>query len=88
MSIQGCEQIKSALEQAFSPVALEVIDESHKHAGHAGAKDGGGHYMVNIVADAFAGKSRLEKHRMVNDATKHLFPAVIHALSINAKAPE
>ena len=88
MSIQGREQIKSALEQAFLPVALEVIDESHKHAGHAGAKDGGGHYMVNIVADAFAGKSRLEKHRMVNDATKHLFPAVIHALSINAKAPE
>ena len=86
--MQGSEKIKAALEQAFVPVTLEVIDESYKHAGHAGAKDGGGHYIVNIVADAFAGKSRLQKHRMVNDATKHLFPAVIHALSINAKAPE
>ena len=88
MSTQGIQQIQAALEQAFAPVALEVIDESHKHAGHAGAKDGGGHYIVHIVADAFAGKSRLQKHRMVHDATKHLFPAVIHALSINAKSPE
>jgi BolA protein len=86
--MDGRSQIKVALEQAFAPVSLEVIDESYKHAGHAGAKDGGGHYVVTIVADAFAGKNRIQKHRMVNDATKHLFPAVIHALSIQASAPE
>ena len=86
--MQGSDLIKAALEQAFSPVALEVIDESYKHAGHAGAKDGGGHYIVNIVAHAFTDKNRIQCHRMVNDACKHLFPAVIHALSINAKSPE
>jgi len=86
--MSGSEHIRTALEQAFSPVELDIIDESHKHAGHAGARDGGGHYIVNIVAEAFAGKSRIQKHRMVNEATKHLFPSVIHALSINAKSPE
>jgi BolA protein len=86
--MDGRSQIKVALEQAFTPISLEVIDESYKHAGHAGAKDGGGHYVVHIVADAFADKNRIQKHRMVNDATKHLFPKVIHALSIQASAPE
>ncbi len=85
--MSGVKLIEKAL-QVFSPTHLEVIDESHLHAGHAGAKDGGGHYIVNIIADAFVSKTRLQKHRMVNDATKHLFPTVIHALSINAKAPE
>jgi BolA protein len=86
--MNGAAQIQAALEQAFAPVSLEVIDESYKHAGHAGAKGGGGHYIVHIVADAFAGKNRMQKHRMVHDATKHLFPKVIHALSIVAKAPD
>lgn len=86
--MSGIAQIEAALKQSFSPTHLEMIDESHLHAGHAGAKDGGGHYVVHIVAEAFAGKSRLQKHRMVNDACKHLFPEVIHALSIHAKAPE
>jgi len=84
----GSEHIREALEKAFAPTQLEIIDESHKHAGHAGARDGGGHYIVKIEAEAFRGKSRIQKHRMVNAATKHLFPTVIHALSINAKAPE
>ncbi|MDQ7001324.1 MAG: BolA family protein [Ghiorsea sp.] len=86
--MSGVAQIEASLTQSFSPTHLEMIDESHLHAGHAGAKDGGGHYVVHIVAEAFAGKSRLQKHRMVNDACKHLFPKVIHALSIQAKAPE
>ena len=86
--MSGATQIEEALKQAFSPTHLEIIDESHLHAGHEGAKAGGGHYVANIVADAFAGKSRIQKHRMVNDACKHLFPATIHALSIHAKAPE
>ena len=86
--MSGVAQIEEALKQAFSPTALEIIDESHLHAGHVGAKDGGGHYVVHIVAQAFAGKSRIQKHRLVNEATRHLFPATIHALSIHAKAPE
>ncbi|MDX8382116.1 MAG: BolA family protein [Ghiorsea sp.] len=84
----GSEKIQAALTQAFSPTHLEVIDESYKHAGHVGARDGGGHYIVHIVADAFKGKNKIQKHRMVNEATKHLFPEVIHALSIDAKSAE
>jgi len=84
----GSEQIEVALTQTFSPSHLEIIDESYKHAGHVGARDGGGHYIVHIVADAFEGKNRIQKHRMVNEATKHLFPEVIHALSIDAKSAE
>ncbi len=81
-------QIEQILKQTFAPTHLEVIDESHLHAGHEGAKSGGGHYVVHIVAPAFSGKSRMQKHRLVHAATKHLFPSVIHALSIHAKAPE
>ncbi|MDQ7005272.1 MAG: BolA family protein [Ghiorsea sp.] len=80
--------IEQALNDTFQPTHLEVLDESHLHAGHEGAKSGGGHYVVNIVASAFAGKSRIQKHRLVNDACKHLFPKAIHALSIQAQAPE
>lgn len=86
--MSGATQIEEALTQFFSPTYLEIIDESHLHAGHEGAKSGGGHYVANIVAEAFAGKSRIQKHRMVNDACKYLFPKTIHALSIQAKAPE
>ena len=86
--MSGVKRIEEALTQSFSPVHLEIIDESHLHAGHEGAKAGGGHYVVHIVAEDFMGKSRIKKHRMVNDACKHLFPATIHALSIHAKAPE
>jgi len=85
MSVNLLEQ---ALNDTFQPTQLEITDESHLHAGHEGAKSGGGHYVVRIVAPAFSGKSRIQKHRLVNDATKHLFPSVIHALSIDAKAPE
>lgn len=86
--MSGVKRIEEALTQAFSPTHLEIIDESHLHAGHEGAKAGGGHYVVHIVAEGFTEKSRIQKHRMVNDACKHLFPKTIHALSIQAKAPE
>ncbi len=85
MSVSLIEQV---LNDTFAPSHLEIIDESHLHAGHEGAKSGGGHYIVHIVSPDFSGKSRIQKHRLVNDATKHLFPSVIHALSIDAKAPE
>jgi BolA protein len=80
--------IQAALEEAFQPEQLEIIDESYKHAGHVGAKDGGGHFIVHITAHAFRGKPRVLCHRMVNDATKHLFGETIHALSIQTKSPK
>ncbi len=83
------ERLELALTQAFAPQSLNVIDESHKHAGHAGAKEhGGGHFKVCIVADVFIGKSLLSRHRLVHDASRHLFGETIHALSIQAKTPK
>ncbi len=77
------EQISQLLEQAFQPQSLRIEDESWKHAGHAGAREsGGGHFVVHISAPAFAGKSRLQCHRMINQTLQPLFPSVIHALSI------
>jgi BolA protein len=80
------QRIHDKLEAAFSPTRLELIDESHKHAGHAGAK-GGGHYIVHIVSDAFTGKSTIQRHRMVYDAMGDLMNTEVHALSIKAATP-
>jgi BolA protein len=80
--------IAEKLTKAFAPEQLEVIDESHKHAGHAGARPGGQtHYSVHIVSQAFHGKSRIERHRMVNAALAHELQAGVHALAIRAAAP-
>lgn len=76
--------IEEKLTESFSPQQLEIIDDSHMHAGHASA-GGGGHFTVNIVSDAFAGKSLIERHRMVYAAMGELMQNEIHALSINAK---
>lgn len=81
------EQLRSRLQAALAPVELEIIDETAKHAGHAGAASGGGHYILHIVADAFAGKSLIQRHRLVFDAVGDMMHADIHALSIQAKAP-
>lgn len=86
--MDNIQQIREVLEQTFSPTRLEIIDESYQHAGHAGAKDGGGHFVVVIQAQIFAGKSTVACHRLVNAATRHLFGKVIHALSIQASAPQ
>ena len=80
-------EIERLLREAFQPVQLVVEDDSAKHAGHAGAA-GGGHYNVEIVSAAFAGKNRLARHRMVYDALHTLWPAAIHALAIRAVTPE
>jgi len=81
--------IYTILEQSFQPEFLEIIDESYKHMGHEGAKDGGGHFVVHIVSTLFSGKNRMVRHRLINNATRHLFTdKTIHALSIHAKAPE
>jgi BolA family transcriptional regulator, general stress-responsive regulator len=80
--------IAEKLTKAFAPTQLDVVDESHKHAGHAGARPGGQtHFSVYIVSQAFHGKSRIERHRMVNAALAHELQAGVHALAIRAAAP-
>ena len=83
------EQIRELLEKSFQPTLLEIIDDSWKHAGHAGAKEqGGGHFSVEIVSEYFAGKNRIQRHRMVYAALENLFGPTIHAVNIRALSPE
>jgi BolA protein len=82
------ERITRKLTEAFAPAQLAVIDESHRHEGHAGWREGGEtHFRVEIVSEAFAGKSRLERHRLVNAALAQELADRVHALAIAAKAP-
>ena len=80
-------EIRARLEAALAPAALEVIDESHKHAGHAGARDGRGHFAVVVTAEIFAGQGPIARHRAVYAALGELMQTDIHALSIDAKTP-
>lgn len=79
------ERIRSALQAALAPTALTVIDDSEQHAGHAGARDGRGHFTVLIVSDAFAGLAPLARHRRVYAALGDMMQTDIHALSIRAQ---
>jgi BolA protein len=72
----------------LEPGAVEIIDDSAKHAGHAGAKSGGGHYRLSIVSPRFTGCRTMERHRLVYDALGPLMKREIHALSITAKSPD
>ena len=85
MSVSA-EEIEAALRLALAPEALAVVDDSHLHAGHAGAREGR-HYTVLVEAAAFAGLPRLRRHRLVYDALGPLSAAGIHALAIVARAP-
>jgi BolA protein len=81
--------ITEKLSTAFTPQSVEVVDESHQHAGHAGHREGGEtHFRVYIVAEAFRGKSRLERHRMINETLAGELKGGVHALAIHASAPE
>lgn len=73
---------------SLGPTHLHVEDESHLHAGHAGARSGGGHYRLEIVATVFAGKNTVARHRLIYDALGDMMRGAIHALSINAQAPQ
>ncbi|MCM2308037.1 MAG: BolA family transcriptional regulator [Sulfuritalea sp.] len=73
---------------ALDPVSIEIIDDSAKHAGHAGARSGGGHFRLQIVSPRFAGFRTMERHRLVYDALGPLMKREIHALSITAKTPD
>lgn len=88
MTAARMEMIRARLTSALAPDHLTLVDESHQHAGHAGAKSGGGHFAVTIVARAFAGKGLLARHRMVYDALENAMHTDIHALSIRALTPE
>jgi BolA protein len=86
--MQTKQRISEKLTAAFSPQSLEVVDESHKHEGHAGHKPGGEtHFRVYIVSDAFKGKSRVARHRMINETLSSELSGGVHALAIHAKAP-
>lgn len=79
--------IEARLQEAFAPARLAVVDESHLHAGHGGWREGGGtHYRIEVVSDAFSGKSRVERHRMINAALAEAFERGLHAIAIKAEA--
>ena len=73
---------------SLDPVSIDIVDESHKHAGHAGARDGGGHYLLKIISKHFAGKSTVARHRMIYSALEPMMKREIHALTILAQSPE
>lgn len=83
------DRIRTALQSALQPERLDIVDESAAHAGHAGAlQSGGGHFSAYIVADAFAGKSAVQRHQLVYKALGELMQTDIHALAIKALAPD
>ena len=82
------DQITAKLKEAFAPQSLNVVDESQNHVGHAGYRPGGQtHFRVRIVAEAFRGKSRLDRHRMINSVLEGELAGGVHALAIEASAP-
>ncbi|HEY0901010.1 MAG TPA: BolA family protein [Micavibrio sp.] len=83
------EQIENILRQALKPVEIQVLDQSHLHEGHAGARPGGQtHFQVTVISPLFAGKTRLECHRMINELLADLLQNQVHALAINASPPK
>jgi BolA protein len=82
------EKIRACLTNALAPLELVVEDESHRHAGHAGARDGRGHFRVRVVSAAFRGQAPLARHRAVYAALGELMQTDIHALAIDARTPE
>lgn len=82
------ERIRKMLEKALEPESIELIDESHLHAGHEGARSGGGHYDLMIVAECFLGKNAVARHRMIYSALQEEMGPEIHALSIKAYTPD
>jgi len=86
MSVTAAE-IESAVRAALQPRAVEVVDDSHLHAGHAGAREGR-HFTVRVTADRFNGLSRVARHRLIYDALQLLIPRGIHAVAIEAHSPD
>jgi BolA family transcriptional regulator, general stress-responsive regulator len=81
------DQIDAALREALAPTALEVVDDSHQHVGHAGAREGR-HFSVRISSPRFTGLSRVAQHRLVYSALANLMPQGIHALAVETQIPD
>jgi BolA protein len=88
LSAERVALIRARLEAAFQPDDLEIVEDSHRHAGHAGARDGRGHFNVRIRSHHFSGKRTVERHRMVYAALGSLMQTDIHALGVIAQSPE
>jgi BolA protein len=87
--MRTADLIIKKLTEAFAPQSLKVVDESHQHEGHAGHRPGGQtHFRVYIVAHAFQGKTRIERHRMINQSLAAELSGGVHALAIHASAPD
>jgi BolA family transcriptional regulator, general stress-responsive regulator len=81
--------ISATLHERLHPISMSVVDESHQHVGHGGWREGGEtHFRLDIVSAVFEGKSRVERHRMVNDVLAEAFARGLHALAIKARAPD
>jgi BolA family transcriptional regulator, general stress-responsive regulator len=85
MNTERIRKIREALEQALQPRHLEIIDESHLHAGHAGARDGRGHFRVIIESEAFEGLTLVQRHQLVYRAVGDLMTTDVHALGVVAR---
>ena len=88
MSAARVERIREHLQRELAPLELDVVDDSHKHAGHAGARDGRGHFSVRVVSTVFAGLPLLARHRRVYAALGDMMQTDIHALAIDARTPD
>lgn len=88
MTSPRAERIQAMLESAFAAARVSVQDDSARHEGHAGARDGAGHFVVRIESREFSGRSRLERHRLVYQALAAMLPREIHALNIEAISPD
>lgn len=88
MSGSRQQKLAARIEAALAPTHLEIIDDSHLHAGHAGAADGRGHFTVIVASASFAGLRTLQRHRLVYDAVGDLMVTDVHALSIHASTPD
>lgn len=82
------DRIETKLRDELNAIEIEVIDESHLHAGHAGAREGGGHFRVEVVSERFAGLSRVAAQRLIFEILAEEMKGEIHALSITARAPD
>ena len=85
---QRLAEMRRRLESEFKPLALELIDEGHLHVGHAGARDGRGHFRLRIVSERFAGTAQVQRHRLIYQVMGELMQNDIHALAIEAQAPD
>jgi BolA protein len=88
MAAGTIEEIERRLTASLSPAEIKLVDDSARHAGHAGAASGGGHYNLRVVSSRFAGLARVARHRLVYDSLSDLMRNAIHALAIEALTPE